>query len=532
MFVQDSYNKTPFKIYDVGIYLRLSREDDTAGQSESIENQRKLLERYVIEQGWNIKEIYIDDGYSGLTFDRPAFKNMIKDIENKKINLVITKDLSRLGRDYIETGYYLERYFPENQIRYIALSDSIDTGIANSNNDLTPFKAVINDMYARDISKKIKIVMDNKRKNGDFVSAFAPYGYKKDLKNKNKLVIDENVSHIVKHIFDLFVGGTGINAISKILNEEKVSSPLVYKETFCNFNNPKTIHKLWKYSTVRQILINQVYIGHLKQKKVEKINYKSKKYRKVPKNEWIEVLNTHEPIISEEQFNLVQELISKNVMTYAKKSGAIHLLNGLVFCKECGSKFTYRHPKGKKMAMNCQLYWKLGKNYCKSHVMPEHRLDNYVLQNLKEISKKLIDNSFYEQFKGLQHKKENTSNEDEIKRIENRFDEIKKIIKSIYEDKVKGIISEDTFIEMTKDYNTEKENLNARYQILTKQIAEDTTRKHTEKDYHKLLKDIVLFDKADKSILCQLINRIEIDQYRNIYITYNFDNPFLEEKDT
>ena len=532
MFVQDNYNSTIYKIYDVGIYLRLSREDETTGQSESIENQKKLLERYVIEQGWSIKEIYIDDGYSGLTFDRPSFNKMIADIGNRKINLVITKDLSRLGRDYIETGYYIERFFPEKQIRYIALSDSIDTGMANSNNDLTPFKAVINDMYARDISKKIRIVMDNKRKNGEFVSSFAPYGYKKDPHNKNKLLIDKNVAHIVKRIFDLYVSGKAINAIAKILNEEKVISPLVYKETFCNYNNPRTIHKFWKFSKVRQILTNQIYVGDLIQRKVEKINYKSKMYRKVPENERITVLNTHEPIISEEQFNLVQELIRKNINTYAKKDGATHLLNGLVFCKECGSKFTYRQAKGRKMAMNCQLYWKLGKNYCKSHVMPEYRLDNYILQNLKEISKKLIDDNFYEQFKGLQQKKETSSNEDEIKRIENRFEEIKKIIKSIYEDKVKGIITEDTFIDMTKDYNTEKGNLNARYQILTKQIEKNKTIKDTQKDYYKLLKDIVLFDKADKSILSQLISRIEIDKDRNIYISYNFDNPFLEEKDT
>ena len=531
MFVQDNYDKAIVKIYDVGIYLRLSREDETAGQSESIENQKKLLERYVIEQRWNIKEIYIDDGYSGLTFDRPSFNKMITDIENKKINLVITKDLSRLGRDYIETGYYLERYFPEKQVRYIALSDSIDTYMSNGNNDLTPFKAVINDMYARDISKKIRIVMDNKRKSGEFVSAFAPYGYKKDIHNKNKLLIDENVSHIVKRIYDLFVSGKAINAIAKILNEEKIISPLTYKESFCNYKNNKSINRLWKFSTVRQILINKIYTGHLTQRKVEKINYKSKMYRKIPENEWIVVLNTHEAIVSEEQFNLVQELIEKNIVHYAKKEGVPHLLNGLVFCKECGSKFTYRQAKGRKMAINCSLYWKLGKNFCTSHVMTEIRLDNYVLQNLKEISEKLIDDSFYEQFKGLE-KKETSSNEEEIKRIENRFNEIKKMVKSIYEDKVRGLITEDIFLDMTAEYTTEKENLNARYHILTKQIEADKKNKDTKKDYHKLLKDIVLFDKADKSILCQLIKRIEIDKDKNIYISYNFDNPFLEEKDT
>jgi len=187
--------------YSVGIYLRLSKEDEIAGQSESISNQRDFITSYVLEQGWDIYDFYIDDGYSGLNFDRPAFKRMISDIENKKINLVITKDLSRLGRDYIDTGNYIERYFPQRNVRYIALNDGIDTFASSANNDMSPFKSVINDMYAKDISKKVRAVLDTKRKKGQFIGAFAPYGYKKDPTNKNNIIIDEVAASVVRRIY-------------------------------------------------------------------------------------------------------------------------------------------------------------------------------------------------------------------------------------------------------------------------------------------------------------------------------------------
>jgi DNA invertase Pin-like site-specific DNA recombinase len=207
---QNTYNQT----YNVGIYLRLSREDDTINQSESILNQKEYLTRYVLDQEWNLIDIYIDDGFTGTNFDRPDFKRMIKDVESKRINLVITKDLSRLGRDYIDTGYYLERFFPKANVRYIALNDGIDTFQTNSNNDMSPFKSVINDMYAKDISKKVRTTMISKQQNGEFIGAFAPYGYLKSKENKNKLIIDDEASKIVKRIFEMYVQGSGYMGIT------------------------------------------------------------------------------------------------------------------------------------------------------------------------------------------------------------------------------------------------------------------------------------------------------------------------------
>lgn len=192
--LEDNHQKRDTKIYNTAIYVRLSREDERSTESESIANQKDYLMGYVLEQGWNLVDIFVDDGYSGTNFNRPDFNRLIKAIESKKVNLVITKDMSRLGRDYIDTGYYIERYFPEHSVRYIALNDGIDTFANTSNNDMSPFKSVMNDMYAKDISKKVRTTADLKRKNGEFIGSFAPYGYRKDPNNKNKLLVDQAVA--------------------------------------------------------------------------------------------------------------------------------------------------------------------------------------------------------------------------------------------------------------------------------------------------------------------------------------------------
>ena len=207
------------KTFKVGIYIRLSREDGDKLESESVSNQRDILQRYIKENNHILVDEYIDDGYSGTTFERPSFERMISDIENQKINMVITKDLSRLGRDYIKTGYYIENYFPENKVRYVAILDGVDTYLDTSNNDVTPFKAIINDMYAKDISKKIKGVLKEKELKGEFLGSYPPFGYKKCKTQKNKLEIDTNVAYIVKEIFELYSEGNGFQKISTILDK-------------------------------------------------------------------------------------------------------------------------------------------------------------------------------------------------------------------------------------------------------------------------------------------------------------------------
>ena len=270
------------KTFKVGIYIRLSREDGDKLESESVSNQRDILQRYIKENNHILIDEYIDDGYSGTTFERPSFERMISDIENQKINMVITKDLSRLGRDYIKTGYYIENYFPENKVRYVAILDGVDTYLDTSNNDVTPFKAIINDMYAKDISKKIKGVLKEKELKGEYLGSYPPFGYKKCITQKNKLEIDTNVAYIIKKIFELYSEGNGFQKISTILDKEHIKTPSQYL-------NMSYQRETWNPKTIRAILVNEAYIGNTVQNKCTSISYKVKKKRKKSPEEYIRI---------------------------------------------------------------------------------------------------------------------------------------------------------------------------------------------------------------------------------------------------
>ena len=512
------------KIYNVGIYLRLSQEDQNVGQSESITNQRDYITRYVVEQNWNIVDVYIDDGWSGLNFERPDFKRMISDIEKRKIDLVITKDLSRLGRDYIQTGFYLEKYFPEKNVRYIALSDGIDTGDRyNSNNDMSPFKAILNDMYAKDISKKVRTTFNTKRANGQFIGAFAPYGYLKDNSNKNQLVIDYEAAPIVQRIFSQYLEGVSMGEIKRRLNEDNIKCPCAYKLNTCNYKNVNVYRYVWTQETVKRILTNPTYAGHMAQHRQEKINYKSDKFRKYKKDDWIIVENTHEPIINQEDFNTVQKLIQQKANHYAnsKHDKTEHLLNGLLFCYDCHVKMTYRRNSSKKMVAMCMTYSKFGKTMCSSHLIQEQVLIDTVINELRSIAKEVLTDDFYNQFELV--KAEENNAQKEIDTIEKRLVQIQVTIKSLYTDKLKGIIDEEIFVEMSKEYNDEKTMLSERKTELLRKIN-DSNSQNT--DFTEDLRKIIEFETVDKTTLFNLIEKIEVTADRQIIIHYKFKNPY------
>lgn len=278
--------------YSAALYMRLSKED---GKKDfgSIGSQKEILRRFAAENGFSVFGEYIDEGFSGTNFERPAFKKMISDIEDGKINLVITKDLSRLGRDYIAAGEFTEIYFPSKGVRYIAVADSYDSEKTFS--DIVPFKNVFNEMYARDISKKIRFAFSARMKAGDFVGAFAPFGYRRSFENRHKLVAEENAANIVKRIFSESAGGKSPIQIAKGLDFDKIPTPLDFRN-----NLPKT--KNWSSATILKILKNPVYLGHLVQGKTTKISFKSKKSVAVPAEKQFFIKNTHEAIIDEKTF--------------------------------------------------------------------------------------------------------------------------------------------------------------------------------------------------------------------------------------
>lgn len=320
--------------YKVALYIRLSKEDQKPGESESITNQRSILTRFAESQKLTIVEEYVDDGISGTTFNRPSFIRMIEDIESKKVNMVITKDLSRLGRDYIQTGYYLEKYFPENRVRYISILDNVDTGIDSSSNDITPFRSILNDMYAKDISKKIKSVKHNNQELGKFIGGKAPYGYKFPPDTTHSFIIDEEVAPIVRRIFNEAKSGKSCRAIALDLSIDGIPTPSQYAVSKGYKMTKVAPH--WSDPRIREILLNEVYIGNMVQGRMKKINYKSKINFRLPKDQWKIVEGTHEPIIDESTFIKAKEMIETRKQTRVKSHD--YLLKGLIYCHECRKK--------------------------------------------------------------------------------------------------------------------------------------------------------------------------------------------------
>ena len=302
--------------YHVALYIRLSKEDESEGPSQSVTNQRSLLEEFTKKQRLQVYDTYIDDGWSGTNFDRPGFQRMVADIEAKKVNMVITKDLSRLGRDYIMTGHYMERYFPEHRVRYISLLDGIDTGVESSANDITPFRAIMNDMYAKDISKKIKSVKRDKQRKGQFIGGKPVFGYKMHPTEKNKIVIDESAAPIVRRIFAMALDGMSCRKIAAALNEEHVPSPA----TYCGWNMGRKgpYAGLWSSERISEMLQNETYIGNMVQGRQVKVSYKSKKCLHQERDNWVVVKNTHEPLIDVESFHRVRMLVNSRRHTRSR----------------------------------------------------------------------------------------------------------------------------------------------------------------------------------------------------------------------
>ena len=517
-------NYTSGGIYNAGLYLRLSREDEeSTAISESIINQKDFLTEYAISNSINIIDYYIDDGYSGTNFDRPDFNRMIEDIEKGRINTVITKDLSRLGRDYISTGHYIEKYFPSKNVRYIAINDGVDTYVEN-NNDMTPFKAVINDMYAKDISKKVRTAITTKKLKGQFIGSVAPYGYKKSEKDKNKLEIDEETACIVRRIFKMFAENGSVMGIAKQLSLEKIPTPSEVKKLAAT---QKQFRGVWNDVIIKRILTNPTYIGNLTQNRSKKVNYKVDKQHSISKENWIIIENTHEPIISKEDFEIVQNLMSKR--NYVKQDRKPHLLSGLAFCGDCGKPMTFstekRNPK--RVYMRCSTHKKYGKlNICTSKSIREDYLQNLVIAKIKEVANEylnkddLIKNADTDRHADFVN---NLNTEKEAINIQ--LEEIKTLIASLYKDKVKGIISEQDFIEMSQEFNSQRNALAERITKIEEEIKGINESKNNSVSVEQMLSKFLEFENIDRVTLTGLISRIEVFADKAITIKFNFIEP-------
>lgn len=451
-----------------GLYIRLSREDDGDSVSESIVNQKSLLEQYVMENNLDVFDIYIDDGYSGTNFDRPGFCRMINDIENGKIGIIITKDMSRLGRDYIGTGNLIEKYFPEHNIRYIAVCDGIDTFLDNSNNEIAPFKAIMNDMYARDISKKIKSSLRAKMKEGKWVGCRAPFGYMKDLNDKNHLVINTKQAMVVKRIFKMAASGLSSFKIARKLSDEGEKTPSWYYQFKWNKNYDCSYN--WNAKTIKDILTNRVYVGDMVQNKRNKINYKIKKVKYNEKSDYIIVENTHEAIVNRELFTLVQKMLPVNVYKCSKKE--IHLLDGLLYCGDCGHRISILvRRKDNRRYTICNYYRTyIKKKVCTTHSNNYDTLEREIVLSLINICRERIDIDKIK--KGILARvdnelKKNNKTSDSNK-ISKEIEKLKNNLDCIYMDKLNGVVDNELFIRIKKRLEGDLFSLNQRKKKLEK----------------------------------------------------------------
>lgn len=528
--------------YNVGIYARLSRDDERSGESVSIENQKELLTRYVREQGWNLYSYYCDDGVSGTTFDRPGLNDLIGDVTAGKVNLVLCKDLSRWGRDYIECGKYTDYIFPSLGCRFIALNDGVDT--LHKNNEMVMIlKNVMNDLYARDTSNKIKAVKKSTFKAGKYVGCYAPMGYMKSPEDKHILEIDPATAPIVRHIFDLRLQGYGFRRIALALNEERIPSPRSFYYMAEGRDNLRGETLCWNDVTVKTILRNEVYIGHMVQNKTGTVSYKNHKQISKPESEWIRVENTHEPLISQETWDAVQRLDNHPARGRSGKSGTIALFGGLLRCSDCGSSMRYMRDYRKKTSGKepefksyvCNRYASGGKNACSSHYINQKVLEQIVLidirlkammaQNdpsgLKERIRSQKLSADAEQLHSLQST---------LNAVDKRLFDLDKLVMSTYEDKVKGAIPEAICVQLMKKYEEERLSKLEQKRELSSKIDALKQADSSTDAWLDMIQDYSQIETLDRPTLMRLVNRIEISERkvvdgrdeRDIKIYYNF----------
>ncbi len=454
------------------LYCRLSRDDENEGDSNSIVNQKAILGKYASEKGFSNPQFYVDDGYSGTNFNRPDFQRMMSDVDAGLVTTVIVKDMSRLGRDYLKVGLYTEITFPDAGVRFIAINDGVDSE-SNVDNDFTPFRNIINEWYAKDTSKKIRAVFKAKGMSGKHLCTIPPYGYKKDEADKQKWVVDEEAAAVVKEIFALCMKGFGPTQIARILTEREIDTPTIHNR---KYGLPATslqteFPELWSTKTIAGILSNPAYLGHTVNFRTKKKSYKSKKKLDLPPEEWVTFENTHEAIIDEETFAVVQRI--RAAKRRPTDMGEMSVFSGLVYCADCGKKmYLCRCTTMKqKEYFNCSTYRKKKKSLCSSHQITVEAIEGIVLADLqrvfamaKEHEKEFL--SMLQSNADKESRKLLAAYAQEKENAERRVQALDRIIRNLYEDKVNGNLSDERFRKLSQEYEEEQKTLTARIREL------------------------------------------------------------------
>ncbi len=462
------------------LYGRLSQEDERDGESNSIQNQRLMLEKYAADNGFENILFLSDDGYSGTNFDRPGWNEVMRLVENGRVATIIVKDMSRLGRNYLLVGHYTEMVFPSNGIRFIAINDNVDS--LYGDNDFTPFKNLFNDFYAKDTSKKIRAVKKAQAERGERVATRAPYGYKKDENNpKKKIVPDEDTAPIVQRIFNLCVGGKGPSQIAKLLKNEKVLTPgnYYYSKTGALLSNVDVTRPYnWCQKTVAGILEDEAYLGHTISLKSTTVSYKNKKRIYRPESEQLRFENTHEPLVTKETWDIVQD-----IRTHKRRRANMaeqNMFSGLVRCADCGGTMVLHRAHTMNAIKNnfmCSTYKKFGKEECSAHYLREIHLAAIVLDDLRRVTHFARQQEVL--FIQYINRKNNAETRREIERLQRELElmrrrdtELSALFKRLYEDNVLGKVTNEQFRMLSGDYNTEQKNLKERIPKTAERIEE------------------------------------------------------------
>lgn len=520
------------KKWNIAAYLRLSSDDGDKSESNSIGNQRNIIKQFINNNGFNSKiNYYIDDGYSGTTFERPDFEKMLKDIKDNKINCIIVKDLSRLGRNYIEVGKYIDEIFPSYNIRFIAVNDNVDTynDSKSANNIIVPFKNLMNDEYARDVSNKVRSVLDSKKCNGQFIGSVAPFGYRKDPNDKHKFIVDKKAARIVKKIFSMILDGKSKKDVVVELNKMEILPPALYKvdEGLYNYEIKEKMKK-WDTKKLDKILKNQSYTGDLIQGKRKRISHKVHKDLDVSEDNWIIVSNHHKALIEKDDFEKVQELLyARNIRV--NKNNEYDIFAGHLRCDKCGNSLVLRKSK-KYEYYYCKSY--LYNKECSKHACQKKQLEQDVVDVINRYKEIIEDMDL--KINEILNKKDISYDLEIIKnKIQNAEEKKEKYImlrNSIKEDLKEKFISEEEYWQYNNEYSEKIKKLKQDIELFEKE-REKETEKSNNIEWMNIFKNYEKINELNRLLVEELIEDIVISEDGNLKVIFKYEDKYFEALD-
>ncbi len=506
------------------LYCRLSKDDGTNNESMSISTQKTMLKDYAKRNGFLNCQFYVDDGYSGTNYDRPAFRQLIEDIQDGEVSTLITKDLSRLGRNYLETGTYIEVFFPNHNVRYIAINDGVDS-IDNAQMDITPFRNIINEMYAKDTSRKIKSALHARRMQGKYMATTAPFGYQKDEKDHNHLVIDEVTAPVVELIFSIAEEGVGLHTICNRLRKAKVIKPSFYKkEMFERYTDEEKMYD-WDTAYVSKILRNPVYAGNLTVAERPTKTMRSKKRQYIPYAEREVIYGTHEPIIEQNRWNTVQKILDgRPPVIEESSSGYDNIFRGVIKCADCGSAMLAKVEQKRKRNnvldktfYCCTKYRKFGKEGCSAHTIEARTVHEVVLADIQKhagqalTDRKAMVTDIAERL-NLQMSADREQQKKELRQCKQRVSEIENLYAKLYEDLTRELLTEKRFQMLSARFDSEQEELTAKIKELEKSAIADKEQLSSIEQFAEQISGYAGITELNFKIINQLIEKILVSE--------------------